>query len=169
MLPKIHDFVLNKIFSIALLLKGGSGILSNKHEGNIEGSNQAFIFERVIDMTRLLNYKQSLVIIAAIILIVGSALYTPYKGTASYATLSLTRYLGYHPFFSPPTPEAVCRAINFKGGGTTEKPHFYYAEVISSRVFIQISAISLVAIGLVVLFGDKKEVGLIRKPEENDL
>lgn len=102
MLPKIHDFVLNKIFSIALLLKGGSGILSNKHEGNIEGSNQAFIFERVIDMTRLLNYKQSLVIIAAIILIVGSALYTPYKGTASYATLSLTRYLGYHPFFSPP-------------------------------------------------------------------
>ena len=125
--------------------------------GNIGGRNQAFILERVIDMTRLLNYKQSLVIIAAIILIVGSALYTPYKGTASFATVTLTKYLGYHPFFSPPTPEEVCDAINFLGIVSAQKPQFYYAEVISSRVFIQISAISLVAFGLVLLFSDKKE------------
>jgi len=120
-------------------------------------------------MTRLLNFKQSLVIKAAIILIVGSVLYTPYQGTASFPAISLTKYLGYHPIFSPPTPLWVSSIFDYHPGTAAQNPYYYYAEVISSRVFIQFTAIVLVAFGLVILFADKKGRGLLggKKEEAN--
>ncbi len=108
-----------------------------------------------------MNKKQQIVVAMAVACVALSGLFPPYEGEYRREGDNLKRYIGYRFLFAPPSEEDVCRIIH--GKEPSDPSDFYLSksssQIITSRVWVQIVTIVIAATGIVLLLGDKKQIG----------
>ncbi len=103
--------------------------------------------------------KQRIAVLIGTCLVVLSGLYPPYVGTFAQEGDNWRRFVGYHLFFLPPTPEQVCKIVVGERMNN-ERARLYaqhcWSSIDVARFGVQVVVILLATVGVVFLIGGTK-------------
>ena len=110
-----------------------------------------------------MNKKQRCVILIGCIIVAGMTLFPPYRGVEcrwhSEQGDTLTRFIGYHFIYAPPSPEIVYEKLVGKPPRDNKErfERFEYTSHLDiERLATQIIAVVLITCGLAVVFQRRK-------------
>ncbi len=106
-----------------------------------------------------MSKKQRVAVVIGAVLAICSALCVPYEGVYVRRGDNLRLYLGYGPFFDPPSRREVCQAIfpNDKYYDAEGTWPYFSAEIITQRIWVELVAVGLVTLAATLVLGNKKK------------
>jgi len=108
-----------------------------------------------------MNQRQRLIVSGAILLVILSGLFPPFEAEFLQTGDNMKKYMGYHFLFMPPTDNDVFEAFSAKGVSTQSRDTLgkRSSHIITSRLWIQGVTVIVSALGLLVLFSEKRNQG----------
>jgi hypothetical protein len=105
----------------------------------------------------MMNTMQRIIISIGVLLVVGSGLFPPYEGELSSTNGGVvSKYMGYHFLFKPPTESDISIAITGRPSQNSSFLRSCNFHIIATRIWIQIAVVSIATVGLFFLFSGRR-------------
>ena len=101
-------------------------------------------------------------------LVIASGLFPPYTGQiARLRGGGVTKYMGYHFLFEPPSVEDIRTMVEYPYT-TKDSLQYYSFHIIATRIWVQISVVSIATVGLFFLFSGRRHETEINQSVDGD-